>query len=102
MDINDDTVCTINSNGYKGQQGVQKVQTGTIGKDDRDNYSDDLYGCFGDLYVSVMMSQSDNNLCDQIKTPENTVCNTETCLSRCVHSGYTCTSLFCDRMVNGA
>ena len=52
---------------------MHKVWIGTIGKDARSDYSDDLYECIGDLYVSVMTSQGDMNLCAHINTPSNTV-----------------------------
>ena len=68
MDRNDDTVFTINSNGHKLQQGVQKVWSCTIGKYGWYDYSDDLYECIGDSQVSVMTSQGDNHLCDKINS----------------------------------
>ena len=37
-----------------------------IGKYDWSDYSDGLYKCIGDLYVSVITSQDDMNLCAQI------------------------------------
>ena len=64
--INDDTACTINSNGKEWRQSVHGLWTGTIGKDDRSNSSDDLHECISDSHVSVMTSQCDTNLFAQI------------------------------------
>ena len=68
MIINDGTVFTIDSNGNKWWQGVQKFWTDTIGKYDRSNYSYELYNCIGESYVYVMTSQSDTNMCAHINT----------------------------------
>ena len=67
-----------------------------IVQNDRADYSDDLYECVGDLFVFVMASQGDNNMCDHINTPSHTVWRAENCSSCCVPSGDTCTSLFCN------
>ena len=80
MNINDDMVCTINSNGQELRQIVYALWTSTIGKDVRSDYSDDLHECIGDSHVSVMTSQCDTNLCAQINTPSHTVWRAENCL----------------------
>ena len=36
--------------------------------DDRYNYSDELYNCLGETYISVMTSYGDTDLCANINT----------------------------------
>ena len=36
--------------------------------DDRYNYYDELYNCLGDMYISVMTSYGDTDLCANINT----------------------------------
>ena len=55
-------------------------------------YSYDLYKCLGELYVSVMTSQGDANLCAEINTSSHTVLYEETFSSLFIPSGGTCTS----------
>ena len=53
------------------------------------------------MYASLMKSQDDTNLCDQINTPAYTVWTAETCSSLYVPSGGTCISSFYDKLVDG-
>ena len=81
---------------------MHALWTDTIGKVDQSGYSNDLYECISDSHVYVMTSQGDKNLCDHIYAPSHNVGRAETCLSQGVTSGDTCTSLFFDRLVDGA
>ena len=69
--------------------------------DDQYDYSDDLFKCLGDTYISVMTSQGDTGMCDHSDTPSHTMWHAETCSSLCVPSGVTCTSSFYDTPVDG-
>ena len=48
MERNDDMVCTIDYNGKKWRQCVHGGYTSMIRQNDQDEYSDDLYECFGE------------------------------------------------------
>ena len=69
--------------------------------DDQYDYVEKLYECLCDTYVSVMMSQGDTDMYDQINISSHTVWLVETFLLLCVTSGSTCTSSFYDILVDG-